>query len=237
MIERNNPDIDLESVDKDIERTLEIYRNDTAPNTVDHTVQPAQQEDPTDILHRLYGLSDEQFAEQAHQLFTGHPAGTGEITKLRALLEAGWPRTQVAAALRYSEAGRHRPENAPYRLRRAWLTHSLCRIPLVGPAIETLLAIAGARRLKRTLIRLQTALQTCQAQLVDSHTQLHERTFELESQVSRLLLERQQLLSKLEITQANLVARCDELEQRLLQATQATQATEASNPLESPPGN
>lgn len=229
MIERNNPDIDLDSVEKDMTRTLELYRDDTAP---DHAEPPIRQADPADTLRRLYSLSDEQFAEQAHQLFIGHPASADEITKLRALLEAGWPRTQIAAALRYSQAARHRPENRRYRLRRAWLAHSLCRIPLAGPVIETLLAIAGARRLKRTAIRLQTALQTCQAQLVDSHTQLHERTFELESQVNRLLLERQQLLSKLEVTQANLVTRCDELEQQLLQHSQATAATD---PVGSPP--
>lgn len=223
MIQRNNPDIDFDTVENDIARTLETYASDNTPATPETAEEMPHQDVPVSSLETLYSLDDETFVREAHRLFTGRPADPALVASLLTELQRGWPRSQIAAALRYSREARQRPENNNVRMRKSWLTYRLSHLPLLGPLMETLLALAAAGRLKRTTIRLQTALQACQQSVVDSHTQLHERLFELESQVNRLLLEKQQLLSKLELTQANLATRCEELEQRLSEAQKGSE--------------
>jgi O-antigen chain-terminating methyltransferase len=63
----------------------------------------------------------------------------------------------VAAGLRYSRAGRARPQR--FQLRRAWLSWIATRTPVAGRLLESLLALLGIARLKRTLLQLQRQLR------------------------------------------------------------------------------
>ncbi|GIX30018.1 MAG: hypothetical protein KatS3mg124_0490 [Porticoccaceae bacterium] len=97
----------------------------------------------------LLALAGETFVRACYRLFLGRPPSEVERRQLLAELRAGRAKADLAASLRYSGEARRRPQ--PFGLPRDRLIWGPGRLPLLGRAWRTLVAAAGAARIKRAL--------------------------------------------------------------------------------------
>src|SRR5690606_29045472 len=158
MFVRNNPDIDYDILEVEVRQRmaeLERLRQDQEAGGRD-----TGESFEVGSLAELYALDDEDFIQAAYHSFLGRDADPEGFAHYLSLLQEGVSKSAVAAGLRYSRAGRARPQR--FRLRKAWLSWIATRTPVVGGLLESLLALLGVAGLKRNLLQLQrqVALQS-----------------------------------------------------------------------------
>jgi hypothetical protein len=206
LLVRNNPDIDFDALEAEIAAKLDRYQEQQnieqlPPFDPDGTLAGALVES----LDALYRLDDEYFVDQAFRLFLGRSPSQGECEVYVQRLRSGLPKSHLAAALRYSAEGSK--YNAPFGLRKQWFSYALTRLPVVGVLMESLLALAGLGRLKRTVLAM--GLEN-RRQFVELHRELDD-TKQL---AFRLRHQHQELQSRMEINIAALVKKIERLETR-----------------------
>ncbi|MEA3299547.1 MAG: methyltransferase domain-containing protein [Pseudomonadota bacterium] len=158
MFVRNNPDIDYDTLEVEVrQRMAELDRR---RQDQEAGGQDARESFEVNSLAELYALDDEDFIQAAYHSFLGRDADPEGFAHYLSLLQEGVSKSAVAAGLRYSRAGRARPQR--FRLRKAWLSWIATRTPVVGGLLESLLALLGVAGLKRNLLQLQrqVALQS-----------------------------------------------------------------------------
>ena len=171
MFLRNNPDIDYDTLEREVRERLAIL--DSLETAQGDGGGSTEQSLAVASLADLYALDDEDFIQAAYHTFLGRDADPEGFRHYLALLRDGVSKSAVAAGLRYSRAGRRRPQR--FHPRKAWLSWVATRVPVAGRVLESLLAVLGIARLKRTVLLMQHQLRALddlrQALMLAEHEQ------------------------------------------------------------------
>ncbi|MFN2287917.1 MAG: hypothetical protein ABR578_06245, partial [Chromatocurvus sp.] len=140
MLIRNNPELDYDALEADINRRLTAYRD-----SGDWVSPPAFSADPAAgstassaissarakaALERLYALEDTAFVRRAHRLLLGRNPTPGELAQRLSALRAGENKSRLVYQLRYSAEGRAHDSGLNIPLQRA--AYTLIALPVVG---------------------------------------------------------------------------------------------------------
>lgn len=157
MFVRNNPDIDFDALEKEVQERIARHHGQAEQQTE----SSASNVFAAASLDELYALDDEKFIHGVYCTFLGRDPDQGGLTHFLNLLRRGTSKSIIAAALRYSPEARARPQR--FHLRRAWLAWMAIRTPLVGRLFEILVAMMGSANLKRTVLVMQRQMQEIDA--------------------------------------------------------------------------
>ncbi len=156
MLKRNNPNIDFDALEAEIDRNLDLIEAakhaDTATaEEYDAVVAPsAATANNLSSLEDLYALHGEAFVHGAYQEFLGRAPDPEGLSSYLAQLALGTSKADILAALRYSTDGAQRKQR--FDLPRVRLKAQLSRLPIVGKLFDIFFALLGLAALKRSML-------------------------------------------------------------------------------------
>lgn len=165
---KNNPDIDYDILEKQINQTVELLNRCASTDTTE-TANCGQKPDVLNVsesaesigtLDDLYRLNDREFIRAAYiEFLKREPDPDGEQHYLQ-LLREGLSKRTLCAILRNSPAGRTHEQR--FNLKKEWILFRLTRVPLLGKIIDTVVALAGITNIKKSLLAMQQQLAVTQ---------------------------------------------------------------------------
>jgi O-antigen chain-terminating methyltransferase len=158
MLIRNNPNIDFDALEKEINSRITSYeqtlQQDKLPEYDAEKLQRArldmralQSINIEGGLHQLYALEDADFAYFAYNFLLGRPPTEREAAACTGRLRAGENKTRIACELRYSEEGKDHNQNV--NLRKEFIAYKLISLPVIGKLIDIFTIIISLPALKR----------------------------------------------------------------------------------------
>lgn len=177
MLLRNNPAIDYDLLEREIQGLMDAAgaRPGTSPS-------PQATDASTGItsIEELYALEGKAFIHQAYHCFLGREPDEQGFHHYLNLLREGYSKGAIAASLRYSPAGKARPQTID--IPGEWLKWAPTKIPVLGKVYAALGALMGAAKLKRATIQNQRELKLLQPRIEQFYADLNDMEYELNRQ-------------------------------------------------------
>jgi O-antigen chain-terminating methyltransferase len=156
MLIRNNPDIDYDALEGDIQRRLASYHGHAHPSPPPFIPERLAQQGseakpdahaPAETLSQLYRRDGPDFVEQAYRLLLGRAPLQSELGVAAAALGNGQSKSQLVYELRYGAEGVQ--YNSPVTLGFERIAFRLMAIPLLGGIFELAFNILKLGDLRR----------------------------------------------------------------------------------------
>jgi len=157
MFVRNNPNIDFDALENEVNARIETYKQGLNPHEVpEYDAERLQRArlDMTQLQHTnveggldlLYTLEDRDFVYYAYNYFLGRPPTEQEAATRTQRLRSGANKTRIACELRYSDEGKNKNENVS--LKKELIAYKLISLPVVGRFFEILSIIVSLPTLR-----------------------------------------------------------------------------------------
>ncbi len=201
MLLRNNPNIDFDALEREINARIETYKQGLNPHEVpEYDAERLEKArlDMTKLQHTnvegglnlLYALEDRDFVFYAYNLFLERPPTEREAVTCTERLRSGENKTRIACELRYSDEGKGK--NPDISLRKERIVYKLISLPVVGgffsllsiiaslPVLKTV-SQAGTNHQYRLMESLKTDISRKNQQLGELSNQVREQEQEVKT--------------------------------------------------------